>query len=200
MGHSHGQVTVEPAIEPITLTEAKTHCRVTGTDDDTYIGTLITAAREWVEDYTGRSLITQTRTYVLDAFPYGDETIVLPRPPLQSVTSVVYVDTAGANQTWDSANYTVDTDRDPGGIYLAYGKTWPATRSIRHAVTITYVAGYGESTDSPLSTNVPQRIKQAILLIIGEMYSNREVSAPVKMESVPFAIEALLTPFRLVYL
>ena len=190
--HEHSQVTVAPTNEPVTLDEAKTHLRVTHSNDDAYIYALITAAREWVEDYTGRSMIEQTRTYLLDSFPSGDDFIVLPRSPIKSVTSVVYVDTAGANQTWSSANYIADTTSDPGGVYLAYGASWPDTRSQRHAVTITYVAGY---------TIVPQRLKQAMLLIIGELYARRELSIiGATVSEVPFAVQALLTPFRLVYL
>lgn len=190
--YDHSQVTTAPASDPVTLADAKTHLRVTHNNDDTYIDGLITAAREWVEDFTGRSLVTQTRTYLMDGFPIGDDFIVLPRSPIQSVTTVVYVDTAGANQTWSSVNYAVDTTADPGGIYLAYNATWPDTRAQRHAVTITYIAGY---------TIIPQRLKQAMLLIIGELYARRELSiVGATISEVPFAVQALLSPFRLVYL
>lgn len=201
MQHWHSQVTVAPAIEPVTLTEAKTHLRVVGSDDDAYIGNLISAARGRAEKFTGLSIVTQTRTFVCDGFPYGDEFIALPGSPVQSVTSVVYVDGNGTNQTWDSSNYTVDTTAVPGGIYLAYGKSWPTTRTVRHAVTITYVAGYGQSSDSPLSLNVPQEIKQAILLMIAELYERREMAITgTIITEVPLSASWLLMPFRVTYL
>jgi len=190
--HDHSQVTVAPASEPVTLAEAKAHLRVNHANDDASIDGLIVAAREWVEAFTGRSLVTQTRTYVLDGFPVEDDFIALPGSPIQSVTLVSYVDAAGATQTWGAANYVVDSTADPGGIFLAYGASWPDTRDQRHAVTITYVAGY---------TIVPQRIKQAMLLIIGELYARRELAiVGAAINEVPFAVQALLTPFRLVYL
>lgn len=80
-----------PTTEPVTTAEAKTHLRVTTSDDDTYIGTLITVARRHVETITGRALINQTWDYFLDNFPPGDK-IVIPLPRLSSVTTVKYTD------------------------------------------------------------------------------------------------------------
>lgn len=177
-----------PGTEPITLSEAKAHLRVTATDDDTLINSLITAARQWSEDFTRRALITQTWDYKLDAV--ADE-MEIPLPPLQSVTSVKYIDTLGVEQTLATSEYTVDAAATRGIVRLAYDKSWPSTRLQANAVTIRFVAGYGNAAA------VPGTIKAACLLMLGELYARREtaiVGAPIA--TVPVSAEYLLWPHR----
>ena len=183
-------VTSEPAAEPVSTSEAKTHLRVSGSGDDTYIDTLVKAARRQVERVTGLSLITQTRALRLDEFPLSDA-IELPYGPLQSVTSVAYLDADGASQTWSSSNYRADIYSYPPRVALAYGVSWPSTRGVTHSVTVTYVAGYGTA-----STSVPQDILHAIKLLVGHWYENREEVTAVDMEVLPMGVEALLAPYR----
>lgn len=181
-----------PASEPLTTAEAKSHLRVDITDDDTLIDAYVKAARQYVEEDMGRALITQTWDYTLDEFPADGSAIQIPRPPLQSVTSVTYVDSAGATQTLSSANYIVNTGKRNGEITLAYGQTWPATREQANAVTIRFVAGYGAASA------VPETIKTAVRLTLGDLYGNREGSIVGATHIVNPAVAALLGPYRLV--
>lgn len=180
-----------PAEEPVTLIEAKSHLRVTSTDDDTLITTLITVAREMAETFTNRVLITQTWEWRRDAFvPW---TLEVPLAPLASVANIQYIDGNGDTQTLASTEYTVDANSEPGRITPAYGKFWPVTRYQINAVTITFVAGYGDAAD------VPTPIKQAILLIIGELYARREAAiAGAPIMEVPLGVKALLMPYALI--
>jgi uncharacterized phiE125 gp8 family phage protein len=156
-----------PAVEPVTVSEAKTHLRVDTSDDDTYIGALITAVRMKFEEETGRALITQTYDYYLHEVPGAK--IRLPKPPLQSVTSVKFVDTSAVETTVTSTDYIVDTTRTPGVVVLKYDKTWPSvTLRETGGVRIRFVAGYG------LAVAVPELIKSIIKLGVGSMYENRE--------------------------
>jgi len=132
--------TTAPVIEPLHLDEAKSHLRVSGTDEDDLIGTLIAAARGMVEDFTGRQLALATWTLKLDAWP-GTSYVRLPRAPLVAVDSVGYVDTAGADQTFASTDYDVQTDRLPPRIVLGYAKSWPTLRAQAEAVSIAYKTG-----------------------------------------------------------
>lgn len=184
--------TISPASEPITLAEAKDHLRVTNALNDTIITTQIVAAREYAEEHCSRAFIEQTFELYLDAFP-GEE-IMLPRPPLLSVTTVQYLDTAGVQQTLPPADYKVDAISEPAELVAAYGKSWPAGRVERNAVVITYKAGYGT-----VAAAVPQPIKQAMLLLIGEMYERRE-EAIVGASVTPnvLSARALLMPYRIV--
>jgi uncharacterized phiE125 gp8 family phage protein len=149
---------------PVTLAEAKLHLRVDGTDEDTLITALITAATEMAEQETGRALMTQTWELTQDAF---DSAMVLTRTPVASITSIKYIDLDGVEQTLNGANYTLYSTDDYGyhQVTPAYGLDWPETRIQDSAVAVRYVAGY---------TTVPQPIKQWILLMIGSMYDNRE--------------------------
>lgn len=162
-----------PTSEPLTLDEAKDHLRLDpdAHDEDAYLDALIETARHDVEAHTDRALVTQTWTLKLDDFPRWDQ-IELPRAPLQSVTSIQYVGIDGTLTTLDASAYTVNAPAGPrarpGVISLAYDSEWPVPRAQRDAVTITFVAGYGAAAD------VPRPIKQAMLLLIGEMYERRE--------------------------
>jgi len=183
-----------PAVEPVTRNEAKAHLRVDISDDDTLIDGLITAARVHVEQHLKRALVTQTWDLVLDGFP-GREAR-LPLPPLASVTSVTYTDDEGGAGSVDAGEYVVDTDREPGRVVLKSGGTWPAV-TLREAagVRVRFVAGYGNAAA------VPGPIKQAILLLVGTLYENREdtlVAQGVTVMRLPFGVQALLMPYRVI--
>lgn len=182
-----------PASEPITTAEAKTHLRVDISDDDTYIDTLVSAARQYVEQHTRRALITQTWDLWTDDFPDGDA-LPLGMAPLQSVTHVKYVDNTGATATMTATDYVVDSYDEPGKIVLKGSAAWPsATLQEVNGVNVRFVAGYGTA-----STSVPQPILHAMKLLIGHWYENREqvVVTGAVPKSVPFAVESLLMPYR----
>lgn len=183
-----------PTAEPITVTEAKAHLRVVGTDDDTLITALIVAARQSAEHITGRALMPQTWELALDEFPNvalwslrrvsdGQErmAIKLPKPPFSSITSVSYVDADGVTQTIASSGYQLDSHSEPARLMPAYGASWPSTRDQANAVLIRFAAGYANAAA------VPQEIKQWMLLRVGMLYENREsVAAGVTLAEVPF--------------
>jgi len=184
-----------PAVEPISLDEAKAHLRVDSSDEDDLITSLIQAAREYAEEFLGRALITQTWDWYLDDFPSSDSVpLYVPKPPLQSVMSIQYVDSNGDTQTWDSSEYDVDVKSDPGRIAPAYGESYPDPRDQLNAVTIRFTAGYGDS-----ASDVPQRIRQALLLILGHWYENRAevVIGGGSVVQVPLAAQALLWQDRI---
>ncbi len=156
-------------MEPLTTAQAKAHLRVDISDDDTLIDAIILAARKRLETDSSLALITQTLEMTLDCFPPGNCPIQLKRPPLQSVTSIKYIDTDGVEQTWSSSLYRVDTASRPSRITPAYDESYPSTREVTGAVTIRFVAGYGDA-----STNVPEDLIQALKMLIGHFYENRE--------------------------
>lgn len=179
-----------PAVEPLTVDLAAAHLRVDGTGDEQLIEHLITAARRYCETAQGRAYITQTLELQLEDWPCGRE-IRLPRPPLQSVTSVKYTNSAGAETTWSSADYQVDTRSQPGRLVLGYGKSWPtATLRPGGAIVVRYVAGYG------LAAAVPETARQAMRLLIGHWYEHREAVGTVGKE-LEFALSALLEADRI---
>jgi uncharacterized phiE125 gp8 family phage protein len=183
-----------PVAEPVTLTEAKAQLRVDGTDDDTFITSIISVARRQVENETNRALISQTWEMALDKFPC-DRYMKIPRPPLQSITSVTYYDLAGASYVMPATDYLVDTYSEPGRVALKNAASWPGT-ALREAngVIIRFVAGYGAA-----GTSVPDEIRQAILLLIGHLYENREaVNDGRNVQTLPLGVDRLLMPMRII--
>ncbi len=160
--------------------------------EDSYIDGLITIARQIVEEYLKRALITQTWYYHLNNWP-EDDFIYLPLGKLQSVTSVTYLDTDGDSSTFSSDDYIVDTYSNLGRVVLGYGETWPsATLYPSNPITVEFVCGYGD-----VASDIPKAIRQAVLLIAGELYERRENTDVKQMYTVPVCAERLLYPYRL---
>lgn len=182
-----------PAEEPVGVAEAKAHLRVDSAADDTLIGYLITAAREHVESHCRRALITQTWDLFMDEFPAGSE-VVLPWPRLRTVESIQYHREDGTSATFSSLSYLVDTASEPGRVVLAADAAWPVAelRPV-NGFQVRFTAGYGAAAA------VPSGIRQAILLLVGALYENREevvVAQGVSIAALPFGVKALLSPFR----
>lgn len=181
------QLDTPATADPVTVAEAKAHLRVGFSEDDTLIEGLIASATAEAQTITRRQLVTATWKLLLRDFPAGDEPIRVPLPPLQSVSSVKYFDTNGTEQTIASANYIVDIASEPGRIALAPDKTWPGVQDRINAVTVEFIAGYGDPSA------VPERIKTAIKQLVGHWYENREAATlGIEAKEVPLAFERLL--------
>lgn len=177
---------VASLVEPVSTADAKTYARIDTSDDDTLVGALVSAAREFVETFTGRQLITATWVYTREAFP-SDRFLYLPRPLLRTVSSVGYYDANGTSQIMAASDYTVHLDCEPGYVELDYGLTWPTVQTgLSNAVTVTFTAGYGDAVG-----NVPQAIRTAIKLLVNHWYDTR---TPVVVGTIQ--VDALLWPYR----
>ena len=203
-------VAAPSALEPVTLSEAKTYARVTETADDELICGLIVAARQHVESKLRRQLMPAILVYSLDQFPIARITeesplkpwmdlpgrrtvyqrtngIRLPHPPLQSVTQIQYIDFNGVTQVLDPSVYLVDTIKEPGVVMLAYNNLWPICRAQPQAVLVTYVAGY------PSRAAVPQAIKLAIKMIVRHWYDYRGTHDEVSLAPIGETLDAILS-------
>lgn len=178
-------IATAPTTEPVSIADAKMHIRaITGdtTEDAAIITPLITAAREYCENITGRALAAQT----IEAFPNRFESVIeLPRPPLVSITSIKYTDDAGTETTMSATNYLADKV----GGRVAIKEIPSFTPALVNPIKITYSAGY---------TTAPKLLRQAMLLLIGHWYSNREavvVGAFASVE-VKMAVDAMLKQYK----
>lgn len=182
-----------PSGEPITLAQARLQCRIDSdlTDDDSLLtGIIIPQVREQIESRSGRALLTQTWLLQLDKFPDARAAVALPKPPVQSVAFVKYVDANGTLQTWSSANYIFQADEDAATITPAFGVDWPAIREQAGAVQIQFVSGYSDD-----DSKVPLRAKQLMLLLVAHFYNNREavvVDNRIAANELPLAYETLM--------
>lgn len=159
----YSKVTVQPASEPLTVAEAKYHCKVddSSTNETDYFSRLITRARRIAENYTGLSFLTQTRQLNLDYFPCG--TIELPHGPVQSV-EIEYFNTSGVSTALvEGTDFRVSGDR----VQTING--WPTPKDMIDAITITYVAGYLNTYEDPL----PEEAIEGCIKLVARLYEKR---------------------------
>lgn len=192
MIHSSLVQTSAPAVEPLSLAEAKANLLVEHTGDDALITQLISAARSHIERHTARTLITSTWQVSYDGGQDFCDGFELPRPPIQSVTSVVYVDTDGVTQTLATSKYRVDAASEPGRITPALNQSWPTFAAVTGAVTATYVAGFGDA-----STDVPDDLLAAVKVLLGHLYENREAVAHSSLKELPLGLQYMLDTYMI---
>jgi uncharacterized phiE125 gp8 family phage protein len=162
-----------PTVEPVSVSEMKDDRRITDDPEDALCDLYLSAARRAIELRTGLALVTQTWEAAYDCWPTATDLnpwggFVVPRPPLQSVTSIKYIDGDGVEQTLAATEYTVNTRAFPGEIVLAYGKSWPTIRAVPNAIVIRFVAGFGATPES-----VPETLRDAIRLEAADRYVYR---------------------------
>lgn len=191
--------TVEPAEEPITLTEAKVQCEIESAEThwDTYLAGLITCARNSIQSATGRRLVTQTVQYIFDLFPYPTYEIHFPFAPIQSITSVQYLDPNGALTTFGATKWVADIYSFRPKVYLAWAQIWPMQRYIQNGVVITAVAGYGlPSTSTP--KDVPQNYKACVKMLVAHWFQNRvPITKDSSIQELPYHLKQLIVENRL---
>ena len=181
-----------PAVEPVSVNEAKQHLRLEDEDGDdaALLAGLIRSVREFAERFLGRALITQTYLATLDAWPTNhrvegqwwdgtrdgavselsraDRAIELPRPPLQSIELIRTFDDVDQATTFASSNYLVDAISQPGRVVLRNGVAPPVALRAANAIEIQFKAGYGDDPQS-----VPEAIRLGMLQVIAHLYENR---------------------------
>lgn len=180
-----------PAALPVSVADAKTHLRVDHATDDALIQRLIEAAVGAIDGPPGIgiAMVSQVWRLSLDSFPCS--VIELPLGPVLTVDSITYVDTAGATQTLPSGDYQTDITRNPARIAPAYGKFFPSTRLGLNAVKVQFTAGFGAASA------VPSDLKSAILLIVGNLYTNRDATVlGAAVAQLPMGVDAILDRYR----
>lgn len=176
----HTTIITPPDELPVSLEDAKAHCRIDIDLEDDLIERLIWSAYRYAEHYQQRTLLTTTYQMVLGGFPAS---IPLPLPPFQSMDFLKYIAPNGTETTLDEDQYEIDLTTAQGIIYPAYNCSWPSIRCVRNAVTLQWVAG---------SDTISGETQSAILLMVGHLFEHRESVSEITYKEVPMAAHALL--------
>lgn len=168
-----------PAIEPVTMAEAKQAARIDGTEFDAILPGLISSARRMAEQQLDRAIIQQTWERVLDAFPEVE--IELGMPKVQGIVSLSYIDSTGATVNLDPSLYALDADVMPGWVLPAAGADWPDTYDTINAVRVRFLCGYGEDTNA-----VPEEIKTWIKAHVALWIDKAAAATEKQLHPMPY--------------
>lgn len=180
-------LTTPPFVEPLTLSEAKTHLRVTHTDDDTYISTLMSAARRGVEAQHGICLLQQGWSVYSDTWP-DDGILTTTLYPVQSVVDLKVYGDDDVAATIDPAHYYLDAASRPARVALRRGRACPAPGRRTNGIELKLLTGFGATAAA-----VPQQIRQALLVMIAEYYAHRGDDTAGE---IPRPAAELLAPYK----
>lgn len=187
--------TVAPADPVLTVAECKSHLRVTHSDDDTLIGLFRDAAitRLDARGNLGRCMVSQTWRQDYACWPEGG-ILRLPFPDVSAVTSLKYSDENDVEQTVSASLYALREDELGSGLWFKKDFTTPNFNTDRpDPIRCLFVAGFGTAAD------VPAAIKAGMLLMVGDLYENRESTAigvGIDVRPLPLGVDALLGPYR----
>lgn len=181
-----------PSVKPVSVDEVKANSRISGTDDDALVGSLIDAALSHVDGWggiLGRCLINQVWTLKFACWPACGLPLAFPDV---SAVAVKYFDSNGAEQPLSSAGYRLIETDCGSALEWVSGFALPSLAVRADAISVDVTAGYGATAD-----DVPMAIRHAIKLLVAHWYENREASViGATVADLPFAVGALLAPHR----
>jgi len=203
------KVTTEPTAEPLSLQEVKEYLRLEDASDERVVQPMITAVRQFAEEHLGRSLMQQTITLYLDTaidtenplwegmrtapdLNYYKNYIVLPKSPVQSVTSVKTYNDSDTATTMAASKYYVDTSREPARIVLRTGESFPTALRVANAIEVIYVVGYASAYA------IPEPIRLGMFQHIAHLYEHRgDMGEYLQAREIPAMIKMLYAPYRI---
>lgn len=188
--HSHRLLVVTAPPDPlITLSEAKDHLEIDHTDRDTYITSLVAAASSMLDGYDGMvgKAIGDQRVTVSFREPSDVSHIDLAVYPVKSIVSVTYYDTSNVEQSLNVFDFKLVSDEDYAYIEVNDNVTMPAAYDRADAYTFELQCGFSET---------PEPIKQAVKLIVGHWFNNREAASERSIKAIYFAIDAIVGKYK----
>lgn len=184
-------MTSGPALEPVTLAEAKAHLRVDGTAEDALIQSLIITSRLHIEAALGLALVTQSWVYLLDRWPRSGR-LTLPIRPVAAIAQIRVWDEAGSAQTLAPGDFLLDGHGVPPRLVPVDAALLQAPTREMNGIEIAFTAGFG-----PAASDVPATIRHALLLLVAHWYEHREpVEIGAGASAVPAMVSELLGPYR----
>jgi uncharacterized phiE125 gp8 family phage protein len=179
-----------PAIEPVSIAEAKAWLKIDGSDEDDLIRALIVAARLMVEAEIGQVLIAQNWRLVGDHWPQARDIPVSVGRLIAITGGRVFSAEGVATQIPLASMMAVKTSL-PNAVAV---EPRPVPGRMRAGIEIDLRLGIGEAAE-----DVPETIRLAIKRLVALWFEDRGDGATVE-PGLPPAIRALLRPFRMVRL
>ncbi len=175
-----------PAVEPVTLADAKAHLRLDGPDEDDLVAGLVRAARASVEAATRLRLVDQTWRVILDSWP-ADRIVPLPLAPVRSVAALTVAAATGPAAAFAPALLRLDASLDPPRLQAGPGVPDPGIAAA--GIAIDLVCGFG-----PAGSDVPEALRLAIRLLVARWFAARGDGKGGA--AMPPDVAALLAPHR----
>jgi len=201
------------ATDYLTLSEAKSHLRVTSSSDDSYIAGLIGMAFDACGQYLGYNVIKSTVRYGFDGF-VGLPSLINPVNGLQtpsgnylripsrvlSLEHVYYINESNALTEFDAADWI--SAPDPLGNYgrdIFFNSAPSSLTDDRTRYLVECIEGFElTSATTDLGNKLPLSVKHAALLLVGQYYDNRSsVTSSSGMKPLDFGLKYMLDPYRL---
>lgn len=182
------EVITQPTIPDTWLGKAKRQLQIEADEsvDDMMLADLLEDAAEFVGDRSDIALLPMGFRLTVPRFPCSSLTpIYLPRPPLVTVDQITYLDTTGARQTLDPADYEISTGQ-VSMVHAATDQYWPSVKCREDSVQIDYTAG----------ASTPRIATRAILLLVGHWFLNREASTEKRLADIPMGVDALISQLQ----
>lgn len=185
-------LTTPPALEPVSLADAKAHLRVDTTDEDVLISRLITGARSELERGLNRAFVTQSWTYFLDAWPSG-YALPLPLAPVQTIDQVRVYALDDSFAVMPGGAYLLDGQGSPPRLIRRGTLAWPVPLRPGNGVAIDMTCGHGSQP-----TEVPAALRIATLLLTAHWFENRQVAEVPggAGATLPPMVRDLIDPYR----
>ena len=177
-----------PTTKVVSVTDVKSHLRIDTSDEDALLGLYIDAATEMAENFCGRHFITHEYKLYFDSVT-SIASLVYPDCVLDSVNPVNWIDANGDTQA--SLEAHIDAYSNPSIAYLNSGFVSSTLKSdASNVFWFEFKTGFGDT-----SADIPEAIKQAIKLIVADMYYFRED----RKRTFPMTSEILLQPYKCYY-
>ena len=178
----------EPAVEPVSVADAKDHLRLDHERDDTLLQGLIRAARGHVEHETGLAMIEQSWRRYLDDWPVN-RCVPLARHPVRRVTDVSLYDADGVPHAMPGDWMRLDTVSRPARLLVSDAVPPGAAMN---GIEIEFVAGLAETP-----AEVPDGLRRAVLLLVAHWYEFRGAVSPDRQPvSIPPGFDRLVAPYK----
>ena len=173
-----------------TTADAKDFLKVDTTADDTLIDNLIKAATQSCEIYTNRYFLDTLVTQYADKWADIEN---LYKSPVSSITHIKYYDSDDSLQTLAGTVYLLDEVSQPARIGLKPNQSYPNIANRINAIEVKYTVGYGTAASS-----VPEAIRQAVLITIGNWYENRQTVITGRIATeLPLSSQYLLNQYKI---